>query len=461
MNMERLDGWKAIADYVGRSVKTVQRWELESDFPILRVPGKRSVFARRDEIDAWLGSSDGNDLHASNEDEPTEHLKPLLSRLWLQLVRPRKVSPLLAIVLVLVLIATLSSASFQDEKNTGLGYLTPQLEGSSAGSHLLIKNSAQETVLERVWLRDWAKYVDRTPAACFFRVQDLNRDGLEDFIIADPESDNGPQLEIYLQTVAGYLQPFKKLDCNYNLEYEGETYPMGRICFLEVTDLNGDKIPEIAVCLHNNNLFPAVLMLLRLSGERLLVVEHPGWLTSVQQRHVGGQNLLITAGTNNFITKFSEPVVFGIMMDWKQTNVKVSLMAAGRKMTDQVNDDVVVAYARLGDFPNNSDMSPWETATLRSNLSDWGQECITVEVGYLEAKTIMKYDVPGSLVHEVRLFEFRSDLSFIRATYLDDVLDVLGIVPSFPKYRGLLVPSYWDGTKWKQRFCYIGSRVEL
>jgi hypothetical protein len=53
---ERLDSWKAIADYLQRDVRTVRRWEKTLALPIRRVPGSRghSVFAYVAEIETWL-----------------------------------------------------------------------------------------------------------------------------------------------------------------------------------------------------------------------------------------------------------------------------------------------------------------------------------------------------------------------------------------------------------------------
>jgi len=62
----RLDSWKAIADYLGRDVRSVQRWESERGLPVHRIPGSRSggVFAYTAEIEAWLhGRSGGRDVH--------------------------------------------------------------------------------------------------------------------------------------------------------------------------------------------------------------------------------------------------------------------------------------------------------------------------------------------------------------------------------------------------------------
>ncbi len=50
-----LNGWKEIAQYFGRGVRTVQRWE-DFGLPILRPAGRlRSpIVAKSDELDAWL-----------------------------------------------------------------------------------------------------------------------------------------------------------------------------------------------------------------------------------------------------------------------------------------------------------------------------------------------------------------------------------------------------------------------
>jgi predicted DNA-binding transcriptional regulator AlpA len=51
---EVLNSWKEIAAYVGRGVRTVQRWERELGLPVRRPLGKRKVVALRQEIDAWI-----------------------------------------------------------------------------------------------------------------------------------------------------------------------------------------------------------------------------------------------------------------------------------------------------------------------------------------------------------------------------------------------------------------------
>lgn len=55
---DRLDSWKAIAEYLHRDIRTLRRWERQG-LPVQRVPGGRghSVFAYRSEIDEWLQSA--------------------------------------------------------------------------------------------------------------------------------------------------------------------------------------------------------------------------------------------------------------------------------------------------------------------------------------------------------------------------------------------------------------------
>lgn len=58
MNASRLDSWKEIAVYLGRGVRTVQRWEREEGLPVHRLAHEKrgSVYAHREEIDAWWES---------------------------------------------------------------------------------------------------------------------------------------------------------------------------------------------------------------------------------------------------------------------------------------------------------------------------------------------------------------------------------------------------------------------
>ena len=51
----RLDSWKEIASFLGRGIRTVQRWEREEGLPVRRLPHAQrgSVFAHANELSAW------------------------------------------------------------------------------------------------------------------------------------------------------------------------------------------------------------------------------------------------------------------------------------------------------------------------------------------------------------------------------------------------------------------------
>lgn len=51
-----LNGWKAIAAYLRRDERTAMRWATEREMPVHRVPGpgRGSIYAIEDELDAWL-----------------------------------------------------------------------------------------------------------------------------------------------------------------------------------------------------------------------------------------------------------------------------------------------------------------------------------------------------------------------------------------------------------------------
>lgn len=54
-----LSGWKDIANYLGKGVRTVQRYEEELRLPVRRPAGKArgAVVATKSELDAWVNAS--------------------------------------------------------------------------------------------------------------------------------------------------------------------------------------------------------------------------------------------------------------------------------------------------------------------------------------------------------------------------------------------------------------------
>lgn len=59
MSEEIVNGWKDIASYLGKGVRTVQRYERGLGLPVRRIPGKSngSVVATKAELCAWILAS--------------------------------------------------------------------------------------------------------------------------------------------------------------------------------------------------------------------------------------------------------------------------------------------------------------------------------------------------------------------------------------------------------------------
>ena len=58
ISSEIMSGWKDIASYLGKGVRTLQRYEREGSLPVRRPPHKKigSVVATKTELDAWVAS---------------------------------------------------------------------------------------------------------------------------------------------------------------------------------------------------------------------------------------------------------------------------------------------------------------------------------------------------------------------------------------------------------------------
>ncbi len=84
-----LNGWKEIAAFLGRGVRTVQRWERDFGLPVHRPKGsaRSAVLAFAEELDAWLhqtplgsGMANGHRDARLSADSPARRLRQ--EELW-------------------------------------------------------------------------------------------------------------------------------------------------------------------------------------------------------------------------------------------------------------------------------------------------------------------------------------------------------------------------------------------
>lgn len=69
-----LNSWKEISNYIGRGVRTVQRWEELYGLPVHRAAGRdrSAVYALSDEVDAWLRSGKMHEAPAPSREVTPE-----------------------------------------------------------------------------------------------------------------------------------------------------------------------------------------------------------------------------------------------------------------------------------------------------------------------------------------------------------------------------------------------------
>jgi tetratricopeptide (TPR) repeat protein len=95
---DRLRGWKEISDFLGANERTAKRWEANRGLPIYRPPGgdRGPVYASRQELSAWLRTTDPATLEAEPEaalpppaaEPPIEPARKPRRRLWLRVGLP-------------------------------------------------------------------------------------------------------------------------------------------------------------------------------------------------------------------------------------------------------------------------------------------------------------------------------------------------------------------------------------
>lgn len=286
---DRLDGWKEIASYLGRAVKTAQRWEKLSGLPVHRLPGVRgpgSVYAFREELDAWMMG----EHHADAAGASATARSPSRRR------RIRVAAALLSAVLLVVLLAA----------------LWPTREGDLAavafldGRRLAAYDSEGHELWRRVFPEGIAVGEDDRPVALPL---DLDGDGALEVLLAHRSEGR----------VRDRVQAFSAA---------GETiwdYPVGRTIRLDGTGYRDsfglwqifpvrqrDGSLRIAVLAHHKPWFPTLVDWLDpATGERVGSYVHGGYLfagTALDLDADGGEELVL-GGYNNIL---ESPVVLAL-----------------------------------------------------------------------------------------------------------------------------------------------------
>lgn len=317
----RLDGWKEIAAYLGKSVRAVQRWEEERGLPVHRLPGTRRdvVYAFTSELDKWLATAGSSLTHEPRQGEvestdalppqepiPSGHAHPESHAPPIPLPtdippEPRRTHRLALIVAGGLLLAVLVATVLHFYSK-----LTPpgppvRLE---TRDHLLVAlDSAGKKVWEHAFPASLRPRILASPHLVFHprgfvSFEDLDADGAPEALVALAAEETMPHGVLFCFDSKGELR--WQFAYSSAVSYgQGTFRPPFRIAGFRVLRAQSGAPPDIWFVAQHLTEFPVVLLKLNARGQVLGRFHHPGHATALEFMRAGGRNIILLGGTNN------------------------------------------------------------------------------------------------------------------------------------------------------------------
>ncbi len=303
MDKKRLDGWKEISNYLGRDVRTCQRWEGELELPVYRVKQdsiRSKVFSYTTEIDEWFSLT----LKNHNDVRKWNGIKK-----WL-------VPVLLILIMVFVFFGFFSfvfsrkdhSVSFSDAGSNPVRW---DIKGSQiviydVQDHFLwTKNINNSTPQESYY------FIEQSSSATVLWINKQNN--RNKIILEDIDNDSKNEVLCYFNHEDPKERCITLFDNNgqeiwtkyleFSQEYrEGRINNNFRIVMLAFEDVANDDRKEILVLWNHGRQFPSVFLIYDLNGEELFKYIHTGHLqffvlNSIQEE----KRFIYLGGTNNLL----------------------------------------------------------------------------------------------------------------------------------------------------------------
>lgn len=297
---DRLDGWKDISQYMGRDIRTCQRWEKDLGLPVYRMDVKSDrskVYAFQSEIETWL--------------KERRRLGQDLGR-WMRI---RKTRFVFWLGLALVVVAGIYYVSLDiTHKNTSLNrsYMANPVELRVKQKELVFYD-AMGNFLWRVPVDNQDNlveyYEDSTAEDAQFVRQfsftrnrvdfaDIDGDGKNE-VLASIHHRNSRDRKVALYDNTGDMIWEKSVE--YDREHvEGRIVNEYFVNKLSIEDVDGDGEKDILVLWSHVSRYPSVFYIYDLEGNERLKYEHPGILQNYIIRKCSGlTKCIFLVGTNN------------------------------------------------------------------------------------------------------------------------------------------------------------------
>ena len=461
MDRRILDGWKEIAEYVGKSIRTIQRWEKENGFPIRRVKSKRSVFAYPEEIDKWLSNKKEEKQEQQKQEIEKKEEKVGIEKTDSENSNKINFFPAGYFLFILFIIAVLFQAYRFSEndrieklKNRKLCY---RVEANGAILNItdqygkILKTFKSELSIYRNFAFDQKS---RTT----IKFYDLNGDGIEDMVFGEVEPGKKNVLRIFISDKNGILKEKKTfdLDFKYVRKKTKETFDVFVFNKIDVSDVDSDGKPEIIVIQNNSPFYVSCLRIFDLEGNEKFRFIHPGRLYVIHIMKIGNQKAIITGGANNYIHKFSLPVVVILKSNWKGFKNKILDWIQPENTNIDYKKQLQITYFTF--FNDSFKVFEYDEALLSPHYKD-NNKLVVSGIHYSKGdKKIVRFE----------------NMTFLKKAYICElVFDAEGKVDSkfitidFIKGEKISSPEtyvkkhlkiyYYDGQNWLNRYTKVNK----
>ena len=301
---DRLNGWKEISNYLGKGVRTAQRWERQFGMPVHRIGGE-VVFARRSEIEAWSSSKSGHrgqngalDLpaDANGETDDRDDTPLVLSARVVPLVQrhPHYAALVIALAAVALTVAIGMGIVLVRRGNTGSGPITDvrlagnALQALDEGGNVLWSHpfeSRQAPIPER----DSPLYATR------FAIVDITGDGRPEVLYLTLGGDGRQQLLAFNPDGTVRFEHQWTGSVHFgDQNYDGPLNAM----WLWVTRAT-DGTPSIWLSSRHLVEFPSVLERIDPSGTVTGQYWSGGEITSLMAGRLGGRDMVLVGSVMN------------------------------------------------------------------------------------------------------------------------------------------------------------------
>jgi hypothetical protein len=325
---DRLTGWKEIAAYLNKGVRTVQRWEREYGLPVHRVGRDADVIlAYRSEIERWVRQRAADSGGSARESVDTISTAPPVSATPDPAIPSEPpVAPLVpdpqrevpvtrwasartvsaaAAALVIVVLAVITWARMP-------GGATPMgpVAWTTAGNVL----EARDADGRRLWSHAFrAQTLDLTgdPAARRHPVivRDLEGDGSRELLVALSDQMHRETSALFAFNADGSIR-FRFAPTG-DVVFGGRTHTGPWIPYRVFVLPGRDRAHDIWAVFVHGYLYPTLLVRLSVDGRVIDQYWSSGYIESVVRSHWRGQEVLFVAGTNNE-TRGGALAIFGI-----------------------------------------------------------------------------------------------------------------------------------------------------